>query len=104
MKARSKLTPAASNRTNTPSTDSASLEWSNPRYPACFTPPIPEADVVSLVIWLESRNIPCDNTLRGTREFLRRRKLPAKPTIDWLKKMGGDCDCEARLNIGLKCM
>lgn len=42
---------------------------------------------------------PCDHTLKQTRQFLKRRKLPVDEILAWMEVFGGYCDCEVMLNV-----
>jgi len=41
----------------------------------------------------------CDDSLRFTREFLRRSALDEGRVIEWLGEQGGYCDCEVLDNV-----
>jgi hypothetical protein len=41
----------------------------------------------------------CDDSLRFTREFLRRSALDESRVIEWLEEQGGHCDCEVLNNV-----
>jgi len=41
----------------------------------------------------------CDDTLRLTREYVRRNTMDENLVIQWLEKYGGYCDCEALDNV-----
>ncbi len=41
----------------------------------------------------------CDDTLRLTREYLRRNAMDESLIVPWLEEHGGHCDCEALNNI-----
>jgi hypothetical protein len=41
----------------------------------------------------------CDDTLRFTREYLRRNAMDENLVVQWLEKHGGFCDCEVLDNV-----
>jgi hypothetical protein len=41
----------------------------------------------------------CDDTLRFTREYIRRNAMDENLITQWLEKHGGYCDCEALNNV-----
>lgn len=41
----------------------------------------------------------CDDTLRYTVQFLEDNRLPVEPSIDWMQRHGGGCDCEVLANL-----
>jgi Protein of unknown function (DUF2695) len=41
----------------------------------------------------------CDDTLRFTREHVRQSGVDENSVVEWLKKHGGHCDCEALSNV-----
>jgi hypothetical protein len=42
---------------------------------------------------------PCTHTHKETIEFLLAKNLPVKPTVEWLQRNGGYCDCEVIFNV-----
>lgn len=55
-----------------------------------------------LCLWLSDAGMPdrCDNSLRKTRQWLRRREfLSLNGNVKLLRKLGGYCDCEVLFNV-----
>lgn len=48
---------------------------------------------------LRLSNNECDNSLRFTREFLRRNAIDESRVIVWLEEYDGHCDCEVLNNV-----
>lgn len=66
----------------------------------CHDLPIPRKDLQALFAFLNSDKRPaCDRTLAATKSFLKRRKLPIEPIVEWLERHGAYCDCEVLMNI-----
>jgi hypothetical protein len=64
--------------------------------------PISPSQLEELCEWLLlNRAKKCDGTLRRTKQFLRRQRLRISQVIRWLEQLGGYCDCEVVLNVGL---
>lgn len=40
----------------------------------------------------------CDHTFALTEKFLRERRIPVEPMIEWLGENGAGCDCEVMMN------
>jgi hypothetical protein len=62
---------------------------------------LPDAEFEALFKMLDKRLVTegCDNTLRLTEAWLRKRGHSVASIVPWLKYHGGYCDCEVLLNV-----
>lgn len=61
--------------------------------------PMSKSDLKALFDYLETQDSACDNTLKGTSEFLAAHSLDREKIVPWLQEHGGYCDCEVLANV-----
>lgn len=61
--------------------------------------PTSQKDLQDLLNHISEIEEPCDNTLKDSVAFIRKRNMPEDETIAWLNEHGGYCDCEVTFNV-----